>query len=162
MSGKQIAAVQLVEYLERIGVEAMFGMCGHSLVQVLDALGRSKIEYISMRHEQLAAHTADAYARVSGKPGVVLTHVGPGLTNAITGIATAALDSIPMVVISGNVQSYFFGRGPHQEVNLHADGDQIQICRLRWSRLVRQFGGLAKVDRVGFYAASRSVICALA
>lgn len=129
MSRKQIAAVQLVEYLERIGVEVMFGMCGHSVVQVLDALGRSRIQYISLRHEQLAAHTADAYARVSGKPGVVLTHVGPGLTNAITGIATAALDSVPMVVISGNVQSYFFGRGPHQEVNLHGDGDQIQICR---------------------------------
>ncbi len=134
---KQVAAVQLVEYLERVGVEVIYGMCGHSLVQMLDAMSRSKINFVSCRHEQLAAHIADGYARVSGKPGVVLTHVGPGLTNAITGIATAALDSIPMVVISGNIQSYGFGRGPHQEVNLHADADQIEICRPICKRIYR-------------------------
>lgn len=137
MANKQIAAVQLAEYLERVGVDVVFGMCGHTLVQVLDALSRSRIQFISCRHEQLAAHMADGYARVSGKPGVVLTHVGPGLTNAITGIATAALDSIPMVVITGNVQSYLFGRGPHQEVNLHCDGDQIEICRPICKRVYR-------------------------
>jgi acetolactate synthase-1/2/3 large subunit len=133
----QIAAVQLTEYLERLGVERVFGMCGHSLVQVLDALDRSKVRYISCRHEQLAAHIADGYARVSGKTGVVLTHVGPGLTNAITGIATASLDCIPMVVITGNVQSYCHGRGPHQEVNLHADSDQIEMCRPICKRVYR-------------------------
>lgn len=137
METKQIAAVQLVEYLERVGVEVIYGMCGHSLVQVLDAMSRSKINFVSCRHEQLAAHIADGYARVSGKPGVVLTHVGPGLTNAITGIATAALDSVPMVVITGNIQSYGFGRGPHQEVNLHADADQIEICRPICKRVYR-------------------------
>ncbi len=134
---KQIAAVQLVEYLERMGVERVFGMCGHTLVQVLDALGRSQVRFVSCRHEQLAAHIADGYARVSGKTGVVLTHVGPGLTNAITGIATASLDCIPMVVITGNVQSYCHGRGPHQEVNLHADNDQIEICRPICKRVYR-------------------------
>jgi acetolactate synthase I/II/III large subunit len=133
----QIAAVQLTEYLERLGVERVFGMCGHSLVQVLDALDRSKVRYISCRHEQLAAHIADGYARVSGKTGVVITHVGPGLTNAITGIATASLDCIPMVVITGNVQSYCHGRGPHQEMNLHADSDQIEICRPICKRVFR-------------------------
>ena len=133
----QIAAVQLTEYLERLGVERVFGMCGHSLVQLLDALDRSKVRYISCRHEQLAAHIADGYARVSGKTGVVLTHVGPGLTNAITGIATASLDCIPMVVITGNVQSYCHGRGPHQEVNLHADSDQIEMCRPICKRVYR-------------------------
>ena len=133
----QIAAVQLTEYLERLGVERVFGMCGHSLVQLLDALDRSKVRYISCRHEQLAAHIADGYARVSGKTGVVITHVGPGLTNAITGIATASLDCIPMVVITGNVQSYCHGRGPHQEVNLHADSDQIEMCRPICKRVYR-------------------------
>ena len=133
----QIAAVQLVEYLERLGVERIFGMCGHSLVQVLDALGRSRVQFVSCRHEQLAAHIADGHARVSGRPGVVLTHVGPGLTNAITGIATASLDCIPMVVITGNVQSYCHGRGPHQEVNLHADNDQIEMCRPICKRVYR-------------------------
>jgi acetolactate synthase-1/2/3 large subunit len=134
---KQIAAIQLTEYLERIGVEVVFGVCGHTLIQLLDALGRSRIRYVTARHEQIAVHAADGYARVSGKPGVVLTHVGPGLTNAITGIATAALDSIPMVVISGDVQSYFFGRHPHQEVNLHFDGDQFDICRPVCKRVYR-------------------------
>ncbi len=135
---KQIAAVQLTEYLERIGVEVIFGLCGHTLVQMLDALGRrNRIRFVSCRHEQLAAHMADGYARVSGKPGVVMTHVGPGLTNAVTGIATAALDSIPLVVITGNVQSYYFGRGPHQEVNLHADSDQVEICRPICKRVYR-------------------------
>ena len=133
----QLAAVQLTEYLERLGVERVPGMCGHSLVQLLDALDRSKVRYISCRHEQLAAHIADGYARVSGKTGVVITHVGPGLTNAITGIATASLDCIPMVVITGNVQSYRHGRGPHQEVNLHADSDQIEMCRPICKRVYR-------------------------
>ncbi len=134
---KQVAAVQLAEYLERLGVEAVYGLCGHSLVQMLDALSRSKIDFVSCRHEQLAAHVADGYARVSGKTGVVLTHVGPGLTNAITGIATASLDSVPMVVITGNIQSYGFGRGPHQEVNLHADADQVEMCRPICKRIYR-------------------------
>src|SRR5215469_6751752 len=84
----QIAAVQLVEYLEQVGVEVIFGLCGHTVVQLLDALSRSR--FITARHEQIAAHAADGYARASGKPGVVLLHVGPGLTNSITGIANAA------------------------------------------------------------------------
>src|SRR4029077_9411706 len=104
---------------------------------LLDALGRSSIRYVSTRHEQVAAHAADGYARASGKPGVLLTHLGPGLTNAATGVANAALDSIPMVVLAGDVQSYFYGRHPHQEINLHQDADQYQIYRPFWKRLYR-------------------------
>src|SRR5262245_7407227 len=115
----QIAAIQLVEYLEQLGVEVVFGLCGHTVVQMLDALSRSTIRFITTRHEQLAAHAADGYARVADKPGVLLLHVGPGLTNSVTGIANAALDSIPLVAIVGDVQSYYQGRHPHQEVNLH-------------------------------------------
>lgn len=137
MPSRQVAAVQLADYLERLGVERVFGLCGHTLVQMLDALSRSRVRFVSCRHEQLAAHIADGYARVSGKTGVVLAHVGPGLTNAITGIATASLDCIPMVVIAGNVQSYCHGRGPHQEVNLHADNDQIEMCRPICKRVYR-------------------------
>ena len=81
------------------------------------------------RHEQAAAHAADGYARVSGKPGVLLVHVGPGMMNAVTGVATAALDSVPLVAIAGDVPSYMYGRHPHQEVNLHADADQTAIFR---------------------------------
>src|SRR6195952_5218266 len=101
--GYRIAAYQLVDYLELLGVEVVFGLCGHTVIAMLDALGKSeKIRFISTRHEQTAAHAADGYARASGKPGVVLSHLGPGLTNAATGVANAALDSIPLVVIAGD------------------------------------------------------------
>lgn len=142
MPETRIAAYQLVEYLERLGVEVIFGLTGHTVIGFLDAIGHSqKIRYISTRHEQVAAHAADGYARASGKPGVLMTHLGPGLTNAATGVANAALDSIPMVVIAGDVPSYYFGRHPHQEVNLHMDGDQYEIYRPFCKRIFR-------VDRI--------------
>ncbi len=137
----RIAAYLLTEYLERLGVEVVFGLCGHTIIALLDALGKSRIRFVSARHEQVAAHAADGYARASGKPGVLLTHLGPGLTNACTGVANAALDSIPMVVIAGDVPSYYYGRHPHQEVNLHQDADQFQIYRPFCKRVYR-------VDRV--------------
>src|SRR5215471_14709464 len=98
-TGMRIAAYQLAEYLERLGVDVVFDLCGHTIIALLDALGKSRIRFISTRHEQVAAHAADGYARATGRPGVLLTHLGPGLTNATTGVANAALDSIPMVVI---------------------------------------------------------------
>jgi acetolactate synthase-1/2/3 large subunit len=137
----RIAAYLLTEYLERLGVEVIFGLCGHTVIALLDAVGKSRIRFVSTRHEQVAAHAADGYARASGKPGVVLSHLGPGLTNACTGVANAALDSIPMVVIAGDVPSYYSGRHPHQEVNLHQDADQFQIYRPFCKRVYR-------VDRV--------------
>ena len=136
-TGTRIASYLLTEYLERIGVEVIFGLCGHTVIALLDALGRSRIRFVSTRHEQVAAHAADGYARASGKPGVVLSHLGPGLTNACTGVANAALDSIPMVVIAGDVPSYYHGRHPHQEVNLHQDADQFQIYRPFCKRVYR-------------------------
>ncbi len=140
--GYRIAAYQLVEYLEVLGVEVVFGLCGHTNIAMLDALGKSKkVRFISTRHEQTASHAADGYARASGKPGVVLSHLGPGLTNAATGVANAALDSIPMVVIAGDVPSYYYGRHPHQEMNLHKDADQCEVYRPFCKRVYR-------VDRV--------------
>jgi len=123
------AAHALVAQLEELGVEYVFGTCGHTNIAVLDALADSRIRFVIARHEQAAAHAADGHARLSGKPGVLLVHVGPGLTNAATGVLTAALDSVPLVVISGDIPSYFAGRHPHQEVNLHADADQASIFR---------------------------------
>jgi acetolactate synthase I/II/III large subunit len=137
----RIASYLLTDYLERLGVEVVFGLCGHTIIALLDALGKSRIRFVSTRHEQVAAHAADGYARASGKPGVLLTHLGPGLTNACTGVANAALDSIPMVVIAGDVPSYYHGRHPHQEVNLHRDADQFQIYQPFCKRVYR-------VDRV--------------
>src|ERR1035437_8222460 len=126
---KRIAAYQLVEYLERLGVEVIFGLCGHTVIAFLDALRGSRIRFISTRHEQGAAHAADGDARAYGKPGLLMPHLGPGLTNADTGVANAALDSIPMVVIAGDVPSHYYGKHPHQEVNLHADAAQSEIYR---------------------------------
>jgi acetolactate synthase I/II/III large subunit len=133
----RIASYLLAEYLERLGVEVVFGLCGHTVIAFLDALRKSRIRFITTRHEQVAAHAADGYARASGKPGVLLTHLGPGLTNAATGVANAALDSIPLVVIAGDVPSYYYGRHPHQEVNLHQDADQFQIFRPFCKRVYR-------------------------
>ena len=127
---KDLVANQLINYLERRGVKHIFGLCGHTNIAVLAALSRSeKIRFINTRHEQIASHAADGYARVTKKASVVLSHLGPGLTNAATGVANAALDSIPMVVIAGDVPSHYFGKHPHQEVNLHADASQWEIYR---------------------------------
>ena len=126
---KDTVANHLVRYLEGRGVRHVFGLCGHTNIAVLSAMANSQIEFINVRHEQVAAHAADGYARVTGKAAVLLTHLGPGLTNAATGVANAALDCIPMVVIAGDVPSHYFGKHPHQEVNLHADGAQYEIYR---------------------------------
>jgi acetolactate synthase I/II/III large subunit len=122
-------AEELVRYLERRGVRHVFGLCGHTNIAVLSAMAESRVNFVNVRHEQIAAHAADGYARVTGKTAVVLTHLGPGLTNAATGVANAALDCIPLVVIAGDIPSHYYGKHPHQEVNLHADGSQYEIYR---------------------------------
>ena len=133
----RLAAHLLVEYLERLGVDVIFGLCGHTIIALLDALRTSSIRFITTRHEQVAAHAADGYARASGRVGVLLTHLGPGLTNAVTGVANAALDSVPMVVIAGDVPSHYFGRHAHQEVLLHQDADQFRIYEPFCKRIYR-------------------------
>jgi acetolactate synthase-1/2/3 large subunit len=126
---QELISRQLVRYLEGRGVEHIFGLCGHTNIAVLTELENSSIRFVNTRHEQVAAHAADGYTRATGKTGVVLSHLGPGLTNAATGVATAALDSIPMVVIAGDIPTHFYGKHPHQEVNLHADAAQFEIYR---------------------------------
>ena len=127
---KDLVSNQIVRYLEARDVEHIFGLCGHTNIALLAALEKSeRISFVNVRHEQIAAHAADGYARVTKRAGVVLTHLGPGLTNATTGVANAALDSIPMVVIAGDVPTHYFGKHPHQEINLHADAAQWEIYR---------------------------------
>jgi len=127
---KKLLSYQVVDYLERRGVEHVFGLCGHTVIAMLDAMkDAKKLKYVSVRHEQIAAHAADGYARVTKKASVVLCHLGPGLSNATTGVLNAALDSIPMVVIAGDVPSYYYGKHPHQEVNMHCDGSQYDIYK---------------------------------
>jgi thiamine pyrophosphate-dependent acetolactate synthase large subunit-like protein len=120
---------QLVRYLEGRGIKHIFGLCGHTNIAVLSSLANSPVRYVNVRHEQISAHAADGYARVTGKASVLLSHLSPGLTNAATGVANAAMDCIPMVVIAGDVPSYYYGKHPHQEVNLHADASQYEIYR---------------------------------
>jgi acetolactate synthase-1/2/3 large subunit len=122
-------AEAIVAALEDAGVEVVFGICGHANVSMLDALRASSIDFVYVRHEQNAAHAADAYYRLSHRPGVVLTTIGPGLANAVTGVWEAAMAGSGVVVISGNVQSYVTGRGAFQELALHEDGAQAEIYR---------------------------------
>ena len=128
VEGKTVAE-HVVDFLERRDVKHVFGLCGHTNIAVLAALAESPIEFVTVRHEQIASHAADAYARVLGRASVVLSHLSPGLTNCATGVANAALDCIPMVVIAGDIPTHYYGKHPHQEVNLHADAAQWEIYR---------------------------------
>ncbi|RED18822.1 thiamine pyrophosphate-binding protein [Pontivivens insulae] len=128
VSGKTVAE-HIVDFLQRRDVEHVFGLCGHTNIAVLAALAESPIDFVTVRHEQIASHAADAYARVTGRASVVLSHLSPGLTNCATGVANAALDCIPMVVIAGDIPTHYYGKHPHQEVNLHADAAQWEIYR---------------------------------
>ena len=128
LDGKTVAE-HIVDFLGRREVKHVFGLCGHTNIAVLAALAESPIDFITVRHEQIASHAADAYARVQGKASVVLSHLSPGLTNCATGVANAALDCIPMVVIAGDIPTHYYGKHPHQEVNLHADAAQWEIYR---------------------------------
>ena len=122
-------AMFIAECLRQEGVTKVFGQCGHTNYALIDACHKLGIEYVSFRHEQQAAHAADAYYRVSHKLAVVNVHLSPGLTNALTGVATAAADCTPMVVIAGNTPSYHHAREPHQGIRFHADASQGDIYR---------------------------------
>ena len=126
---EKTVAEHLVDFLERRETKHVFGLCGHTNIAVLAALAESPIDFVTVRHEQIASHAADAYARVQGRASVVLSHLSPGLTNCATGVANAALDCIPMVVIAGDIPTHYYGKHPHQEVNLHADAAQWEIYR---------------------------------
>ena len=111
-------AEALIESLKRQQVTEIFGYAGATICPAVDAVKHSQIHYTLVRTEQNAGHMASGYARVSGKPGVCMVTSGPGATNLITGIATAYMDSIPMVAITGQVESYLLGRDIFQEVDI--------------------------------------------
>ena len=122
-------AMFIAHCLRQEGVTKVFGQCGHTNYALIDACHKLGIEYISFRHEQMAAHAADAYFRVSHRLAVLNVHLSPGMTNAITGVVTAAADSTPMLVITGNTPSYHHAREPHQGIRFHADASQGDIYR---------------------------------
>ena len=137
--------------LEDEGVEYIFGYPGGAVLHIYDALFKDcKVPHVLVRHEQAATHAADGYARATGKPGVVLVTSGPGATNAITGIATAYMDSIPMVVLSGQVQSHLIGEDAFQET------DMIGISRpiVKHSFMVRRAEDIPVMIKKAFYIAA--------
>jgi len=147
LSGAQI----LVQSLQDEGVEYIFGYPGGAVLHLYDALFQQEgVKHILVRHEQGATHAADGYARATGKPGVVLVTSGPGATNAVTGIATAYMDSIPMVVISGQVPSPVIGSDAFQEV------DMVGITRpcVKHNFLVKDVTKLAETVKKAFYVAT--------
>lgn len=147
LNGAQI----LVRSLKCEGVEHIFGYPGGAVLHIYDALdAQNDITHILVRHEQGAVHAADGYARVSGKVGAALVTSGPGLTNAVTGIATAYMDSIPMVVISGQVSSTVIGNDAFQEV------DAVGITRscVKHNFLVTDINILANTIKKAFYIAA--------
>ena len=136
VSGEMTGAMYMAKCLKDEGVEKVFGQCGHTNYALIDSCQRFGIQYVSFRHEQQAIHAADAYYRLSKKLAVVNVHLSPGLTNSITGVASAAMDGTPMLVISGNTPSYHHAREAHQAIRLHQDasqGDMLRpICKRVW------------------------------
>ncbi|WP_428611894.1 acetolactate synthase 3 large subunit [Shewanella sp.] len=148
---KLSGASMIVRSLIDEGVKHIFGYPGGSVLDIYDALHqKSGIEHILVRHEQAAVHMADGYARATGKVGVVLVTSGPGATNAITGIATAYMDSIPLVVLSGQVPSNLIGNDAFQEC------DMIGISRpvVKHSFLVTDAKDIPGIIKKAFYIAS--------
>ena len=141
----------VTQFLKDEGVEYIFGYPGGAVLHIYDALFRQDaVKHILVRHEQGATHAADGYARSTGKPGVVLVTSGPGATNAVTGIATAHLDSIPLVVITGQVTSAFIGSDAFQEV------DSVGITRpcVKHNFLVKDVKDLAITLKKAFHVAT--------
>ncbi len=146
LSGSQI----LMQFLKDEGVEYIFGYPGGAVLHIYDEIyAQDDVQHILVRHEQGATHMADGYARATGKPGVVLVTSGPGATNAVTGIATAHMDSVPMVVITGQVPTHAIGSDAFQEV------DCVGITRpcVKHNFLVKDVRELASTLKKAFYVA---------
>lgn len=146
LTGAQI----LIKCLQEEGVDLIFGYPGGAVLPIYDEIYRSNIRHILTRHEQGAVHAADGYARVTGRPGVCITTSGPGATNAVTGIATAYMDSVPLIVLTGQVPVGSLGRDSFQE----ADITGITLPITKHSYLVKNTADLARVVKEAFYIAT--------
>ncbi|HEY8041564.1 MAG TPA: biosynthetic-type acetolactate synthase large subunit, partial [Polyangiaceae bacterium] len=148
--GRQRTGAQILwEVLEREGVEVVFGYPGGAVMPAYDAMLEYRVRHVLVRHEQGAAHMADGYARASGRVGVALATSGPGATNLVTGIATAMLDSIPMVCITGQVSSKLIGSDAFQETDI--TGVTLPITKHNY--LVTRAADVAPTLRQAFYVA---------
>ncbi|MDR3289423.1 MAG: biosynthetic-type acetolactate synthase large subunit [Peptococcaceae bacterium] len=145
MTGAEI----LIHALKQEGVSVIFGYPGAALCALYDAILDHEIRHILVRHEQAAAHAADAYARASGQAGVCLATSGPGATNLVTGIANAYMDSIPLVVLTGQVSSELLGTDSFQE----ADITGITMPITKHSYIVKQAADIPRIVKEAFYIA---------
>ncbi len=143
LSGAEV----LLKCLEKQGVEYIFGLSGGNAIPIFDALVNSKIKLILVRHEQGATHMADGYARATGKPGVVLVTSGPGATNTVTGIMTAQMDSIPMIVLCGQTITPLLGKDAFQE----SDISGITLPVVKHSYLVKNTNDIPRVIKEAFH-----------
>ncbi len=137
----------LIRSLENHGVEYIFGLSGGAAMPIFDALVDSKIKLILVRHEQGATHMADGYARATGKPGVVLVTSGPGATNTVTGIMTAHMDSVPMIVLTGQTITSMLGKDAFQE----ADIAGITMPVVKHSCLIKNTNDIPRIVKEAFY-----------
>lgn len=141
----------VIRSLQEEGTEFVFGYPGGAVLNIYDAIfSQTKFKHVLVRHEQAAVHAADAYARATGKVGVALVTSGPGATNAVTGIATAHMDSVPMVIISGQVPTHAIGQDAFQEC------DTVGITRpcVKHNFLVKDINKIASTIKKAFYIAS--------
>jgi len=141
----------IIECLKAEGIDYVFGYPGGAVLHIYDAFyQQDDVQHILVRHEQGATHAADGYARATGKAGVVLVTSGPGATNAVTGIATAYMDSIPMIVITGQVPSHLIGNDAFQEV------DSVGITRpiVKHNFLINDVNDIAETFKKAFYVAT--------
>src|SRR5437660_611860 len=141
---------KVIQCLEREGVEVIYGLSGGAAMPIFDALLDSKIKLVLVRHEQGATHMADGYARATGKPGVVLVTSGPGATNTVTGLLTALMDSVPMVVLTGQTISPMLGKDAFQE----ADVTGITYPVVKHSYLVRNANDIPRIMQEAFHIAT--------
>jgi acetolactate synthase-1/2/3 large subunit len=143
-------AERLVQCMEAHGVEYIFGLSGGAAMPIFDALVDSKIKLILTRHEQGATHMADGYARATGRPGVVLVTSGPGATNTVTGMLTALMDSVPMIVLTGQTPTFNLGKDAFQE----ADVTGITYPVVKHSYLVTDVNDIPRVVHEAFFLAT--------
>ncbi|SHJ22139.1 acetolactate synthase, large subunit [Rubritalea squalenifaciens DSM 18772] len=153
MAKQQIDGAQaLIMTLDELGVEYIFGYSGGAALPIFDALEtvKSKIKFVLSRHEQGACHMADGYARATGKPAVVLVTSGPGAGNTITGLMTAQMDSVPMILISGQQVTWMLGKDAFQEADIFG----ITIPVVKHNYLVKETNALPRITREAYHIAT--------
>ena len=145
-------AQALIKTLDELGIEIIFGYSGGAALPIFDALEtvESNIKFVLSRHEQGACHMADGYGRATGKPAVVLVTSGPGAGNTVTGLMTAQMDSVPMILISGQQVTWMLGKDAFQEADIFG----ITLPCVKHNYLVRETNSIPRITREAYHIAT--------